>query len=204
MVSTLAEKSSYRCHLAQFSRGDRRRVATGILGAIFSQAVWDSMERFIENTMYAARWLLAPIYLGLSLGLLILAIKFFQEIIHVIPNIFSLLESEVILLLLSLIDMALVGGLLVMVMISGYENFVSQLDIDENKEKLNWLGTMDSSSLKMKVAASIVAISSIHLLRIFMDAKNVDPQHLMWYVIIHMTFVISAFAMGYLDKLTKH
>ncbi len=204
MVSTLAEKSSYRCHLAHFSRGDRRRVATGILGAIFSQAVWDSMERFIENTMYAARWLLAPIYLGLSLGLLILAIKFFQEIIHVIPNIFSLLESEVILLLLSLIDMALVGGLLVMVMISGYENFVSQLDIDENKEKLNWLGTMDSSSLKMKVAASIVAISSIHLLRIFMDAKNVDPQHLMWYVIIHMTFVVSAFAMGYLDKLTKH
>ena len=95
-------------------------------------------------------------------------------------------------------------GLLVMVMISGYENFVSQLDIDESKEKLNWLGTMDSSSLKMKVAASIVAISSIHLLRIFMDAKNVDPEHLMWYVIIHMTFVVSAFAMGYLDKLTKH
>ena len=156
------------------------------------------MERFIENTMYASRWLLAPIYLGLSLGLLILALKFFQEIIHVIPNIFTMLEAEVILLLLSLIDMALVGGLLVMVMISGYENFVSQLDIDENKEKLNWLGTMDSSSLKMKVAASIVAISSIHLLRIFMDAKNVDPQHLMWYVIIHMTFVV------YLDKLTKH
>ena len=162
------------------------------------------MERFIENTMYASRWLLAPIYLGLSLGLLVLALKFFQEIIHVIPNIFTMLEAEVILLLLSLIDMALVGGLLVMVMISGYENFVSQLDIDDNKEKLNWLGTMDSSSLKMKVAASIVAISSIHLLRIFMDAKNVDPQHLMWYVIIHMTFVISAFAMGYLDKVTKH
>ena len=162
------------------------------------------MERFIENTMYASRWLLAPIYLGLSLGLLVLALKFFQEIIHVIPNIFTMLEAEVILLLLSLIDMALVGGLLVMVMISGYENFVSQLDIDDSKEKLNWLGTMDSSSLKMKVAASIVAISSIHLLRIFMDAKNVDPEHLKWYVIIHMTFVVSAFAMGYLDKLTKH
>ncbi len=163
------------------------------------------MERFIENTMYASRWLLAPIYLGLSLGLLILALKFFQEIIHVLPNVFTMLEADIILLLLlSLIDMALVGGLLVMVMISGYENFVSQLDIDDNKEKLNWLGTMDSSSLKMKVAASIVAISSIHLLRIFMDAKNVDPQHLMWYVIIHMTFVVSAFAMGYLDKLTKH
>ena len=162
------------------------------------------MERFIENTMYASRWLLAPIYLGLSLGLLILALKFFQEIIHVIPNIFTMLEAEVILLLLSLIDMALVGGLLVMVMISGYENFVSQLDIDEGKEKLNWLGKMDSGSLKMKVAASIVAISSIHLLKVFMDAKNIPDSKLMWYVVLHLTFVASAFAMGYLDKLTKH
>jgi uncharacterized protein (TIGR00645 family) len=106
--------------------------------------------------------------------------------------------------ILSLIDMALVGGLLVMVMISGYENFVSQLDIDEGKEKLSWLGKMDSGSLKMKVAASIVAISSIHLLKIFMDAKSYNPEHLKWYVIIHMAFVVSAFAMGYLDKLTKH
>ncbi|MGO1270213.1 MAG: TIGR00645 family protein, partial [Pseudomonas helleri] len=113
-------------------------------------------------------------------------------------------ESDLILVILSLIDMALVGGLLVMVMISGYENFVSQLDIDTNKEKLSWLGTMDSTSLKMKVAASIVAISSIHLLRVFMDARNIETQYLMWYVIIHMTFVVSAFAMGYLDKLTKH
>ncbi|WP_040261658.1 MULTISPECIES: TIGR00645 family protein [Pseudomonas] len=162
------------------------------------------MERLIEKTMYASRWLLAPIYFGLSLGLLALALKFFEEIFHILPNVFAMAESELILVLLSLIDMALVGGLLVMVMISGYENFVSQLDIDEGVEKLNWLGKMDSSSLKMKVAASIVAISSIHLLRVFMDARNIEAEHLMWYVIIHMTFVISAFAMGYLDKLTKH
>ena len=162
------------------------------------------MERFIENAMYASRWILAPIYFGLSLGLLALALKFFQEVFHVIPNVFALSESDLILVILSLIDMALVGGLLVKVMISGYENFVSQLDIDEHKEKLSWLGTMDSTSLKMKVAASIVAISSIHLLRVFMDARNIEPQYLMWYVIIHMTFVISAFAMGYLDKITKH
>ena len=162
------------------------------------------MERFIENAMYASRWILAPIYFGLSLGLLALALKFFQEVFHVIPNVFALSESDLILVILSLIDMALVGGLLVMVMISGYENFVSQLDIDDHKEKLSWLGTMDSTSLKMKVAASIVAISSIHLLRVIMDARNIEPQYLMWYVIIHMTFVVSAFAMGYLDKLTKH
>jgi len=162
------------------------------------------MERFLENAMYASRWLLAPIYFGLSLGLLALALKFFQEVLHVLPNVFALSEADLILVILSLIDMSLVGGLLVMVMISGYENFVSQLDIDDSKEKLSWLGKMDSTSLKMKVAASIVAISSIHLLRVFMDAQNISTYKLMWYVIIHMTFVISAFVMGYLDKLTKH
>lgn len=162
------------------------------------------MERFLENTMYASRWLLAPIYLGLSLALLALTLKFFQELYHLVPHIFEQSEADLILVLLSMIDMALVGGLLVMVMISGYENFVSQLDIDEDKEKLEWLGKMDSGSLKLKVAASIVAISSIHLLKVFMSAKSFDPVHLQWYVLIHLTFVASAFAMGYLDKLTRH
>ena len=161
------------------------------------------MERFLENAMYASRWLLAPVYFGLSLGLIALTIKFFQEIFHILPHIFSVSESDMILTLLSLVDMALVGGLLVMVMFSGYENFVSQLDINEGKEKLSWLGKMDATSLKNKVAASIVAISSIHLLRVFMDAKNVPDNKLMWYVIIHLTFVLSAFVMGYLDRLNK-
>ena len=161
------------------------------------------MERFLENAMYASRWLLAPVYFSLSLGLIALTIKFFQEIFHILPHIFSVSESDMILTLLSLVDMTLVGGLLVMVMFSGYENFVSQLDINEGKEKLSWLGKMDATSLKNKVAASIVAISSIHLLRVFMDAKNVPDNKLMWYVIIHLTFVLSAFVMGYLDRLTK-
>lgn len=161
------------------------------------------MERFLENAMYASRWLLAPVYFGLSLGLIALTIKFFQEIFHILPHIFSVSESDMILTLLSLVDMTLVGGLLVMVMFSGYENFVSQLDINEGKEKLSWLGKMDATSLKNKVAASIVAISSIHLLRVFMYAKNVPDNKLMWYVIIHLTFVLSAFVMGYLDRLTK-
>lgn len=161
------------------------------------------MERILENAIYASRWLLAPIYFGLSFGLIALTIKFFQEIFHILPHIFSVSESDMILTLLSLIDMTLVGGLLVMVMFSGYENFVSQLDINKGKEKLSWLGKMDSTSLKNKVAASIVAISSIHLLRVFMDAKNVPDNKLMWYVIIHLTFVLSAFVMGYLDRLTK-
>jgi|SRR5471030_2660296 len=161
------------------------------------------MERFFENAMYLSRWILAPVYFGLSFALLALTIKFFQEIFHILPNIFSIAEADLILVLLSLVDMTLVGGLLVMVMFSGYENFISKLDIDENKEKLSWLGKMDSSSLKSKVAAAIVAISSIHLLRIFMDASQIQNGKLMWYVIIHLTFVFSAFLMGYLDKMNR-
>ncbi|MDV7210403.1 TIGR00645 family protein [Azotobacter beijerinckii] len=162
------------------------------------------MERFLENAMYASRWLLAPIYVGLSVALLALTLKFFQEVYHLLPHVLDMAEEELILVLLSMIDMSLVGGLLVMVMISGYENFVSQLDIDEGKEKLDWLGKMDSGSLKLKVAASIVAISSIHLLRVFMDAQKIPNDKLLWYVIIHMTFVVSAFVMGHMDRLAKH
>jgi uncharacterized protein (TIGR00645 family) len=86
---------------------------------------------------------------------------------------------------------------------SGYENFVSTLEVASDDEKLSWLGKMDSSSLKLKVAASIVAISSIHLLKIFMNAEKTENDKLMWYTIIHMTFVVSALAMGYLDRLTR-
>ena len=88
-------------------------------------------------------------------------------------------------------------------MMSGYENFVSQLDVEQGTEKLSWLGKMDSSSLKSKIAASIVAISSIHLLKVFMDANNTANDKIMWYVFLHGTFVLSAFAMGYLDILTR-
>ena len=163
------------------------------------------LERVIERSMYSARWILAPIYLGLSLALLALGIKFFQEVFHVLPIIFSIKEADLVLVILSLIDLALVGGLIVMVMLSSYESFVSRLDIEgDGGDKLGWLGKMDYTSLKNKVASSIVAISSIHLLKIFMNTPNIDNDKLFWYVIIHMTFVLSAFGMGVLDKLTRH
>ncbi|GAA0790674.1 UPF0114 protein [Shewanella aestuarii] len=161
------------------------------------------MEKMFEKLMYASRWIMAPIYLGLSLVLFALGIKFFQEIFHILPIIFEIKEVDLILITLSLIDITLVGGLLVMVMFSGYENFVSQLDVGEDSEKLGWLGKMDSGSLKNKVAASIVAISSIHLLKVFMNAENIDNDKIMWYLLIHITFVLSAFAMGYLDKISR-
>lgn len=159
------------------------------------------MEKFFETLLYRARWILAPIYLGLSVALIALGIKFFQECVHLILHIIELKEADMVLVVLSLIDMAMVGGLIVMVMMSGYENFVSKLDVGEGEEKLGWLGTMDSSSLKAKIAASIVAISSIHLLKVFMNTEAIENDKIMWYVLLHMTFVVSAFAMGYLDIL---
>lgn len=161
------------------------------------------MERLIERLIYRSRWVLAPIYLGLSLAVIALTIKFFQELLHLLLDIWVLEEAEMILIVLSLVDLSMVGGLLIMVMMSGYENFVSRLDVEEGEEKLGWLGTMDSSSLKAKIAASIVAISSIHLLKMFMEVQNVADKKLKWYVIIHLTFVVSAFLMGYLDTKIK-
>lgn len=157
-----------------------------------------------ERAFYTARWFLAPVFLGLSLALIALTIKFFQEVFHVLPHVLSTAESDLILSLLSLIDMGLVGGLIVMVMYSSYENFVSRMDLDDEKdEKLGWLGKMDAGSLKNKVAASIVAISSIHLLRIFMDIQSIPNDKLLWYVVIHLTFVLSALVMCLIDIITK-
>jgi uncharacterized protein (TIGR00645 family) len=159
-----------------------------------------ALERNLERVLFASRWLLAPIYLGLGLAILAIAIKFFQEIFHLLPHIFEVKEADMVLTVLGLVDLALVASLLLMVMLSSYENFVSQIDIEEGKGGLDWLGKLDSGTLKIKVAASIVAISSIHLLRAFMNAQQIENDKLMWYTIMHMAFVFSALLLGILDK----
>jgi uncharacterized protein (TIGR00645 family) len=170
------------------------------------------MEKTIEKLLFASRWILAPVYLGMSLALVALGIKFFMELYHLLHGVVAMGESDLVLMLLALVDMVLVGSLVVMVMFSGYENFVSALDVDTGGEKLSWLGKLDANSLKLKVASSIVAISSIHLLRAFMQAPQTDVQgvpiagwedKLMWLVIIHLTFVVSAVMMGVLDRITS-
>jgi uncharacterized protein (TIGR00645 family) len=159
------------------------------------------IERTIEKLLFASRWILAPVYLGMSIALVALGIKFFEEAWHVITQVLSMSESDMVLTLLAMIDLVLVGSLIVMVMFSGYENFVSRIDIEGEGDKLGWLGKLDAGTLKLKVAASIVAISSIHLLRAFMNAQEIPNDKLMWYVIIHLTFVVSAVLMGVLDKM---
>jgi uncharacterized protein (TIGR00645 family) len=163
------------------------------------------VEIFVEKLLFGSRWILAPIFLGLSLGLIALGVKFFQEAFEVFTHLFTMEESDLVLIVLSMIDIALVGSLIVMVMFSGYENFVSTIDA-KGSDNLGWLGKMDSGTLKLKVAASIVAISSIHLLQKFMDAEAIPNDKLMWYTILHMAFVLSAVFLGVLDKMSfaKH
>ncbi len=158
------------------------------------------VERLIEKLLFASRWLLAPLYLGLSLALVALGLKFFQEAFHVLGHALTSTESDLVLTVLAMIDIVLVGSLIVMVMFSGYENFVSRIDA-ATTDTLGWLGKLDAGTLKLKVAASIVAISSIHLLRVFMDAQKVPNDKIMWYVILHMTFVVSAVLLGVLDRM---
>jgi uncharacterized protein (TIGR00645 family) len=160
------------------------------------------IEKTLEKILFACRWLLAPLYLGLSLALVALGVKFFQEALHVLMAIGTMAEADLVLVVLTLIDLVLVGSLIVMVMFSGYENFVSRIDVEGDAEKLGWLGKLDAGTLKLKVAASIVAISSIHLLKVFMDVRTIANDKILWYVILHMTFVVSALLLGVLDRMS--
>jgi uncharacterized protein (TIGR00645 family) len=178
-----------------------------------SNPVGSKLEQVIEKLLFASRWILAPIFLGLSLALVALGIKFFVVAFEVFAHLITMKESDLVLTVLSMIDIVLVGSLIIMVMFSGYENFVSTIDA-KGTDSLNWLGKLDSGTLKLKVAASIVAISSIHLLRIFMQVGNdvskgevvYTNDQIMWFVILHMTFVVSAVLLGVLDKMSfaKH
>ena len=159
------------------------------------------IERFLERFLFASRWLQAPLYAGLTLLLLAFLIKFFQEVLHGGAHILDMSEQDLVLTSLSLIDLVLVANLLVMVIISGYENFVSRIDVEETEETLTWVGKLDAGTLKLKVASSIVAISAINLLKAYMNVSDTPDDKLMWLVIIHLTFVVSAVMMGFLDKL---
>lgn len=158
-------------------------------------------EKYFEKILFAARWLLAPVYLGLSLALVALGVKFFQEAFHLLLHVREMPEANLVLTVLAMVDLSLVGSLIVMVMFSGYENFVSRIDA-EGTDSLGWLGKLDAGTLKLKVATSIVAISSIHLLRIFMEAETLPNDKILWFVILHLTFVVSAVLMGVMDRLS--
>jgi uncharacterized protein (TIGR00645 family) len=157
------------------------------------------IERIIERTILASRWVLVVFYMGLAAALVIYAVSFAKKLFEVATKVLSFGEADAVLAMLALIDAALVASLIVMVMISSYENFVSRFD--EGELELSWLGKLDAGSLKVKVASTIVAISSIHLLQVFMNVQQYQEWQLMWLTIMHMAFVASAVLLGYLDTM---
>jgi len=159
------------------------------------------IERIIEQLILASRWLLVPVYLALAATLAVFGIKAVQEAIHLLEKVLVMTEVEIVLAVLALIDLALIANLLVMVILSGYETFVSTLDVEEGQEKPSWLGKVDAATLKIKLAVSIVAISSIHLLRAFMNVGGNEQKEIFWLVVVHLTFVVSALLMAVIDKI---
>ncbi|WP_370674945.1 TIGR00645 family protein [Pleomorphomonas sp. PLEO] len=162
-----------------------------------------ALESVVERIILGSRWILVVFLMGLSVALAVYGLSFGVKLWKVIGNVFVYDEAEMILAMLGLIDAALVASLLVMVMIASYENFVGRFD--NHEAELHWLGKLDSGSLKIKVASSIVAISSIHLLQVFLNASQYTEPQIMWQVIMHITFVASALMLGVLDKImAKH
>ena len=159
------------------------------------------LELIVENVILASRWLLVVFYLGLTVALGIYAVTFGMKLLSFLTKSLALDEADAILSILSLIDAALVASLVVMVIIAGYENFVSRFD---ESSEVHWLGTIDAGSLKIKVASTIVAISSIDLLQIFLDLTKYTNDKIMWATIMHIAFVLSALILAYVDRLTNH
>lgn len=161
-------------------------------------------ERWLEAGIFHSRWLMAPFYLGLVAALVVLLVVFVNEAIHEFQHILDMTPEGAILMVLSLIDLSLAGNLLLIVIFSGYENFVSKIDTADHEDRPGWMGTVDFSGLKMKLIASIVAISAIALLKAFMElaeGKPLDQAHLLWLVVIHLTFVGSGVLLALMDWL---
>ena len=158
------------------------------------------LELFVESVILASRWLLVVFYIGLGLALALYAVSFGFKLWDFASHLMGMDETQTILKILALIDAALIASLVVMVIISGYENFVSRFDNDDD---VHWLGQIDAGSLKIKVASTIVAISSIHLLQIFLNVPQYTDQQIMWYTILHITFIVSALFLALIDRISK-
>lgn len=159
------------------------------------------MERLIERILFASRWLMAPLFLGLAALLVLLVIQFGVEWVALARNMLHAEEHDVVVGTLTLVDLVLVASLVVMVMLSGYENFVSKIDAATAGERLSWLMKLDTGSIKVKVLSSIVAISAIDLLKAFFDVEAIADDKLMWLVLIHLTFVVTAIMLTLLDRI---
>ena len=164
----------------------------------------DKIEELLERGMFASRWFMAPVYIVLSISLFFITIKVIQEFIHYIPLILSMDIKQLLLFVLHIVDLALIGNLVLMIIFAGYENFVSKIGVaDDSEDKPSWMGKVDFSGLKLKLVASIVAISGINLLEAFMDISEKTDNELKWMIIIHLVFVISGVLLAVMDYIAS-
>jgi len=159
------------------------------------------LEHGLEVLMFNSRWLLAPFYVGLVVSILLLLVKFAQEFVHIVGHVFGASESELILAVLTLVDMSLVSNLLLIIIFSGYENFVSKIHTGEHEDRPDWMGKVDFSALKLKLIASIVAISGIELLKGFVNVAGYSDRDLAWKVGIHGLLVVSGVLLAWMDRI---
>lgn len=180
---------------------------TDATGSTGGSTATRTVEQKFERALFASRWLMAPMYLGLAIALGMLTVIFLKEMAYYLPQVLEMTAEKMILVALTLIDLTLAANLLLIVMFSGYESFVSKFDFDVGEDKPGWMGKVDFGGLKMKLIASIVAISGIHLLKRFMEISDIDTAQaygeteLKWLVIIHLTFVASGVLMALMDWL---
>lgn len=178
-----------------------------ICATIFAFCVGTNMSEIKQSTsllgrlIFASRWLQLPIYLGLIVVQAIYAYKFVKSLWHLIVNLGTMDETMVMLAVLNLIDVVMIANLLVMVLIGGYETFVSRLNVDAHPDQPEWLDHVNASVLKVKLSMAIISISSIHLLQTFINAAKLDEKTMMWQLFIHLGFLVSAMAMAYTDKI---
>lgn len=164
-----------------------------------------TLEEGFERGLFNSRWLMAPMYMGLVICLAMLTFVFLRDLVYYMPQVLTMTADKTILVVLTLVDLSLAANLLLIVLFSGYENFVSKFDLDDNADKPDWMGTVDFQGLKMKLIASIVAISGIHLLKRFMEigVPEADAifgdKELMWMVILHMAFILSGVLLAAMD-----
>jgi len=164
------------------------------------------LKRSLEAVLFASRWLLAPFFLTLVFGLIALLVKMGQLILELLPHLWQTHESDVLLQVLGLVDLTFASSLIVLVIFSGYANFVSRINPERSGSWPEWLALIDFTGLKLKLMSSIVAISAIQLLRAFMDVKNTPDRELYWDAGIHVVFVVSALLLAVTDRLSpeKH
>lgn len=160
-------------------------------------------EHLFEVAVFSSRWIQAPLYGGLIIAELLYAYKFLVELWEMVLHIQKMEETVFMLGVLGLIDVTMVANLLTMVIIGGYATFVSKLDLETHPDRPDWLTHVDPGTIKIKLAASLVGISSIHLLKAFVDVANEDPEHIKWKIFIHMTFLGSAILLAWTDKIMQ-